>query len=70
MTVLLIFKPDIIRSSKAIKHRLIGTLIGSLFAIPLAIYLFDPYIIWLVLIVATFLQFVALSSIMAAMYYS
>ncbi|WP_150467364.1 FUSC family protein [Francisella sp. SYW-9] len=54
MTVLLIFKPDIIRSSKAIKHRLIGTLIGSFFAIPLAIYLFNPYIIWLVLIVSTF----------------
>ncbi|MED7788732.1 FUSC family protein [Francisella sp. 19X1-34] len=54
MTVLLIFKPDIIRSSNAIKHRLIGTLIGSFFAIPLAIYLFDPYIIWLILIIATF----------------
>ncbi|MED7818852.1 MULTISPECIES: FUSC family protein [unclassified Francisella] len=55
MTVLLIFKPDIIRSSTAIKHRLIGTLIGSLFAIPLAIFLFNPYIIWLVLFITTFL---------------
>ncbi|API87776.1 FUSC family protein [Francisella uliginis] len=54
MTVLLIFKPDVIRSSTAIKHRLIGTLIGSLFAIPLAIYLFNPYIIWLILFITTF----------------
>lgn len=54
MTVLLIFKPDVIRSSTAIKHRLIGTLIGSLFAIPLAIYLFNPYIIWLILLITIF----------------
>ncbi|WP_235261388.1 FUSC family protein [Candidatus Francisella endociliophora] len=55
MTVLLIFKPDIIRSSTAIKHRLIGTVIGSIFAIPLAIYVFNPYIIWIILFITTFL---------------
>ncbi|MBY7733517.1 FUSC family protein [Francisella philomiragia] len=54
MTVLLIFKPDVIRSSTAIKHRLIGTIIGSLFAIPLAIYLSNAYIIWMILFITTF----------------
>lgn len=54
MTILLIYKPDIIRSSAAIKHRFIGTIIGSAVAVPLAIFLSNPYLIWCILFVTTF----------------